>query len=413
MVLDLLKETVLSFRRDNCMNMAASIAFYTSLSLIPSLFFIAYFSGTLIGSSKIALIKIQDLLNHFLPRYSDIVLKEVKNIIAFKKGLGIINLFVLFSTILPLASSVRTSLMRIFRIDIRKPLLIEKLIDSVIIMLFISGLTVIAMKDFFISLLQSIMPFFKIPLSISFLVPGISMFLLTLFLFIAFTFKGWKPRLTLSALNPFNLSEISQGFMVRMRYLIAGAFMTSILWFSLKPLFNLMLKYNPGYGFTFGSFKSLFVIIIWIYYSQVVFLFGAEFAATLQRKEAIILKRAILKYKDIPEKVKTKYVVAFNSGEIIFNEDEPGYRMYYILKGSVSIEKSGKEIGRLEEGSFLGEIAFLLNKRRTASARAISDTELLIIDYQNIDLLGQEMPEFFKDLLKDMALKLERTGEAV
>lgn len=395
--------------------MAASLAFYTSLSLIPSLFFIAYLSGAIIGSSKIALMKIQELLNHFIPRYSDIILKEVKNVIAFKKGLGFINLFVLFTTILPLASSIRTSLMTIFRIEIKKPLFIEKLIDSIIIILFITGLTLIAIKDLLISLLQSIMPFFNIPFFISIFLPGITVFLLTLFLFSAFTFGGWKPRLSFSAIvNLFGLPEIGSAFKIKMKYLIAGALTTAVLWLSLKPAFNLMLRYNPGYGFTFGSFKSLFIIIIWIYYSQIVFLFGAELSACLNRKEAIILKRAIVNNRVLPSKIKARYVDTFNSGEIIFNEGEQGDRMYYILKGKVAIEKNGKEISVIDEGSYIGEMAFLLNKPRTASARAMEDTELLIIDYQNIENLSHEMPELFKDILKEMASRLERTtGETV
>ena len=49
----------------------------------------------------------------------------------------------------------------------------------------------------------------------------------------------------------------------------------------MTPAFHLFITYNPGYGFAFGSFKSLFVVIIWIDYSLVVFLFGAEITASL------------------------------------------------------------------------------------------------------------------------------------
>jgi membrane protein len=67
---------------------------------------------------------------------------------------------------------------------------------------------------------------------------------------------------------------------MRTRQLIIGSLVTSLLWFAMRPAFHLFLTYNPGYGFAFGSFKSLFVVIIWIYYFLVVFLFGAEIAAT-------------------------------------------------------------------------------------------------------------------------------------
>ncbi len=411
----ILKEAFLSFRRDNCLQMAASLAFYTSVALIPVLFLIAYFSGVLLGSSSEALGKIQEMLKQFIPRYSELILRELKNVIAFKKGLGLINLFLLFSAILPLTSSIRTTLHTIFRIESKKSLLSEKLIDSIIIVLFIISLAVIALKDIFLSIISSVIPLFTIPFSISSLLPGLIVFLFTLLLYIAFTFEGWRPKLTLSSIgNLFDLPEITRGFRVRVRYLAAGAIVTAALWFALKPAFNLILKYNPGYGFTFGSFKSLFIIIIWIYYSQIVFLFGAEVSACLNRKEALMLKRAMVKNMVLPSKIKARYVDTFNSGEIIFNEGEQSDRMYYILRGKVAIEKKGKEVAVIDEGSYMGEMAFLLNKPRTASARAIENTELLIIDYQNIETLSHEMPELFKDILKEMASRLERaTGETV
>ncbi|MCX7794376.1 MAG: YihY/virulence factor BrkB family protein [Thermodesulfovibrionales bacterium] len=412
MILEIFKETFISFRRNNCMNMAASLAFFASLSLIPSLFLIAYLSGSIIGSSKMALIKVQELINQFIPRYSDIVLMEIKNIIAFKKGLGFINLIVLFSTILPLASSLRTSLTTIFRIEIKKPILIETLIDSAIIMLFIAGLTLITMKDLFISPIRTLMPLFNMSFFINIILPGITVFLLTLFIFIAFTFGGWNPRLNIPKIfNLFNIPQMS--FRIKIKNLAAGAFVTTLLWFGLKPLFNIILKYNPGYGFIFGSFKSLFIIMIWIYYSQITFLFGAELAACLQRKEAIMLKRAIRKDRPIPEKLRAKYVLVFKSGEIIFNENEQGDRMYYILKGKVTIEKSGREVMTVGEGSFIGEISFLLNKPHPASARAQEDTELLLINCQNIEQLLHEIPELFSEILKNMALRLEKTNSVV
>lgn len=121
-----------------------------------------------------------------------------------------------------------------------------------------------------------------------------------------------------------------------------------------------------------------------------------------------MLKRALKKTKDIPERVRNKYVVTFRAGEIIFNENEQAERMYYILRGRVAIEKAGKKIATLEEGSYIGEMAFLLNKPRTATARAIEDTELLTIDYQNIETLSHEMPELFKAILKEISIRLEK-----
>ncbi len=72
---------------------------------------------------------------------------------------------------------------------------------------------------------------------------------------------------------------------VRLQSLLQGALAASLLWFTMRPAFHLFLVYNPAYGFAFGSFKSLFVIIIWIYFSLAAFLLGAEVAASIARDE--------------------------------------------------------------------------------------------------------------------------------
>jgi membrane protein len=393
----ILKEAFSSFRKNNGMNMAASMAFYTALSIVPTLFLITYIAGSLIGSSEKAFMNAQELIMQFIPKYSEVVMREVKKVIGLKKGVGIINLMILLWSILPLSSSIRSSLGIIFRIGIRKPYLIEKLFDVLIIVLFILVVSLIAIRGLLIDFVKSVIPFFRIPIYAGQAVSFVVVLLLFLFLYWAFTFNR------------------SQGSEIRLKEknLFWGAFSATCLWFLMKPLFNLMLSYNPGYGLTFGSFKSIFIVIIWIYYSQIVFLFGAEIASALQRKEALILKEALTGSKGLPEKIKDRYVITYRSGEVIFNEDDRGDRMFYILNGRVGVEKSGKFIAILEKGNYIGEISFLLGMPRSATVKAIEDTEVLTIDFQNIERLASEMPELIREILRQMALRVQRTTEIV
>jgi len=393
----ILKEAFSSFRKNNDMNMAASMAFYTALSIVPALFLITYIAGSLIGSSEKAFMRIQELIMQFIPKYSEVVMREVKKVIGLKKGVGIINLMILLWSILPLSSSIRSSLGIIFRIGIRKPYLIEKLFDVLIIVLFILVVSLIAIRGLLIDFVKSVIPFFRIPIYAGQAVSFVVVLLLFLFLYWAFTFNR------------------SQGSEIRLKEknLFWGAFSATCLWFLMKPLFNLMLSYNPGYGLTFGSFKSIFIVIIWIYYSQIVFLFGAEIASALQRKEALILKEALTGSKGLPEKIKDRYVITYRSGEVIFNEGDRGDRMFYILNGRVGVEKSGKFIAILEKGNYIGELSFLLGMPRSATVKAIEDTEVLTIDFQNIERLASEMPELIREILRQMALRVQRTTEIV
>lgn len=74
-------------------------------------------------------------------------------------------------------------------------------------------------------------------------------------------------------------------------------------------------------------------------------------------------------------------VSELEKGELIFDEGDPGDRMYVILHGSVRIHKSSEQaavpIALLKDGDFFGELALLDGNERSAAATAASDCKLL------------------------------------
>jgi membrane protein len=176
------------------------------------------------------------------------------------------------------------------------------------------------------------------------------------------------------------------------------------------PLFYSFLAYNPGYGLAFGSFKSLFVVIIWIYYSFAVFLLGAEIAAALERREIIFLKRLIHGERGLPAAVADKFIGRYGPGETIFAEGDGGDQMFAVLKGSVGIWKGGRMIVTVSAAQYFGVVSFLLGSPRIATAVALDDVELVAITRQNISHLMNESPDFILAMLKETALRLKETN---
>ena len=56
-------------------------------------------------------------------------------------------------------------------------------------------------------------------------------------------------------------------------------------------------------------------------------------------------------------------------GTLLIREDEPSGALLYIFEGIVSVEKNGRQF-RLPEGNFLGEVAYVLNRKTTTTAVA-------------------------------------------
>jgi hypothetical protein len=71
-------------------------------------------------------------------------------------------------------------------------------------------------------------------------------------------------------------------------------------------------------------------------------------------------------------------------GEVIFSEGETADSVYFIRSGKISIflhEFTNRvEIGQRAAGSFFGEMAVISQGKRTASATALTDTTLIVLD---------------------------------
>jgi CRP/FNR family cyclic AMP-dependent transcriptional regulator len=93
---------------------------------------------------------------------------------------------------------------------------------------------------------------------------------------------------------------------------------------------------------------------------------------------------ADLDKSDISRLAKATIVREFKKGDVIVREGEAGVAFYVIAQGSVEVIKglgtaSEQVIGTLKAGSFFGEMALFDNHMRSASVRAASDCQCLVL----------------------------------
>jgi len=383
----ILSEALSSFRKNRGLTAASSLAFSASLAIIPVLFLLTAIFGASIGSSEQALAKTQELLKQIIPTYSQEIIHEVRFITDNMGTIGILNALVLLWSVTPLVADMRISLGAIFKKKPNRPYLLEKLFDVAISILFLIGLSAIAVIGVVFTLIEK-QNLMYVPLGyLEGLIPFFLIIVLVFLLYFAFSDKAQKL------------------------HLLVGALVTAFLWFTMTPAFHLFLTYNPGYGFAFGSFKSIFVVLIWIYYSLVVFLFGAEIAASLGRDEAVFIKKLIEGGKNVPTGVIGKYVLRYDQGDIVYRQGDAGNTMFGVLKGKVELRKDDKVIGTILPGNCFGALSFLMSVPRVATCVAAEDTELVVINTENIDKMMDEYPEFVIEILKEIALRLREASK--
>jgi CRP/FNR family transcriptional regulator, cyclic AMP receptor protein len=107
-----------------------------------------------------------------------------------------------------------------------------------------------------------------------------------------------------------------------------------------------------------------------------------------------------------------------DSGQILFNEGDPGSYMLILIEGKVSILKSGESGRHLlsyeSKGRIIGEMALLDRERRSATCVADSPCELLSFSHESLDKLKTEHPavayRFIFYLARLLSRRLRRTS---
>jgi SulP family sulfate permease len=90
--------------------------------------------------------------------------------------------------------------------------------------------------------------------------------------------------------------------------------------------------------------------------------------------------------------------VEIKSGEFLFKINDHGTALYIVVKGEIDIllpygQHHYKRLAKFGAGAFFGEIAFLKPGPRTADAKAIHDTELLIMSRESFQKLRSQHPK--------------------
>ena len=109
-----------------------------------------------------------------------------------------------------------------------------------------------------------------------------------------------------------------------------------------------------------------------------------------------------LNRRELQAVARILYRRRYEAGETIFRQGDTGIGMYIIEGGSVAIinEPAGQVLTELREGDFFGEVALLNETRRSASARARTQTTVLCMLEPDLEDLGKRSPRLgFKVLL--------------
>ena len=384
-------ESIQSFIADRGFQAAATLAFYGFLAMPPLLLLAVVILGVFVQSSQGVTDVMATTISQVLPTFDQTIIAELVKL-SSNRIWGIIGVGFLVVSVVPFAGTIRDTLGRVLKVGNQIGFLKSWLVDGagaialLLLVVLLTGSNVVAVLAQHTSL--------GTPVAIVLRHAGL--FLVTVIVLSFFYLMFSYPTL------------------VRPSHLLCGSVVAAVLLALIRPVFGLVLEYNPNYGYMFGSLKAVFLLVVWIYYAFCAIFLGAEAMASSLRREALLLRRLFLQREgaQVWIRILQRFLRVHARGESIIREGEPGHEMFCILDGEVVLRKGGVVLKTMHAGEYFGEMSMLLDVPRTATATAgAGGAVLAAISRSNFDTILRENPAIVRGLLQEMARRLMHTSQ--
>ena len=275
---DVFWEAGRAFLLDGCLNLSASLAFYTILSLIP--FLSLLFSGTayVLGSSESGLRMAVSFLSQWFPHAGSLMVEGASEISQRAVVIGLVGFLSMLWTASVIFSSLEYAMGVVFRVQQRRNFLKGRLLALSMVptsaMVFVLSFSVTAISGS----LQEMKP----------ILWGID---LAEWSFLEFLIGYLFPYLILT-LGFTAVYKIIPNAPVPFPHALAGGASCAFLFEAAKHFFTWYFQGCGRYGLTNGALEALIILVLWTFYSACILLFCAEVISAYRRRDVTLLAHA-------------------------------------------------------------------------------------------------------------------------
>ena len=258
------KDEALEFIREvkdpSIAHYSSSLSFHTILSLIPILL-ISFSIFTKMPSFKEYYEKIQHFIfNSLMPAQQDVVTPYLNKFMENTGSMGITGfIFVLYVSMMFFLDYEKI-MSKVF--NTKKRTLWES-ITTYWTMLTMMPLG-LGLSFYLSSIINTFLSSNEITSSIN-LLPFLPYFIIWFLFFIMFIISANKP--------------------LKKKSTLITSFVTSLTWYSSKSLFIYYVAYNKTYLSIYGSFSILMFFFLWVYFSWLIYIYGAKLCSVLDEKQ--------------------------------------------------------------------------------------------------------------------------------
>lgn len=262
----LAKRTVREFLEDDCMHMAAGVAYYAFFSIFPLLLGLIAILGLLLEPVEVQG-RLLEIVFQVFPGAAGLVAQNIEGVVASRATIGILSVVGLLWSATAVLAAISRSVNRAWDLERRRPFLKQKLMElGVVVAVALLLLFWLAATAFFRFAWQFL------PTELQLLESGPALNVAMALVPAAFSFSIFlvvyrfvpNTRITWGDVWP-------------------GALLAAALFEAAKNLFAWYLASFANYSLVYGSLGAIVAFLFWAYVSALILLLGAEFTAEYAR----------------------------------------------------------------------------------------------------------------------------------
>jgi membrane protein len=182
------------------------------------------------------------------------------------------------------------------------------------------------------------------------------------------------------------------------------------------------------YQAVYGALGGVVFILIGVFFAFLAFFFWAQFLYSLGKVDVAAMEKLFLggegtgadKLEGLvfarANRLLSRYGRSYASGDTLIQEGDASRDAFFLYAGKVGIFKdiSGQEkrLGKLAEGELFGEMAYLLNEKRTATIRAETEVTALVLPPEMLEELLRYSAPLSRRTVGTLAGRLMRMNQA-
>ncbi len=254
-----LGKIIVNFHKKDLFTISAALSYYAMLAIFPFFIMLVYFS-TVFFKRNLSVEKLDSILKLFPPAISETIVGNIDKIILSGKVFSMISAIFIVYFSFRVFAVLEKALSIIYHTRVERGFWVATLKSFVLFVLTAFGLLFLFLISSVIFVIKSKFETITI-INSYYILLFLQIVIETIFFALSYKYMSHKK--------------------LKWKNVIVGGFVAAVLWEVLKHIFGLYIASIKLYFLLYGSIGSIVLLMLWLYYSFLVYLLGAEISEDL------------------------------------------------------------------------------------------------------------------------------------